>query len=125
MQLAKRGAKVYLGCRSELRAKDAIARMCKAAPGLDLEDRLVWLPLDLSVMRLAKQAGEEFLSKETRLDILGQFSFHTGQSVRCRPLIVNFSQLVNNAAWPVKAYELSEDGIEKAVAVKCVSSAPN
>ncbi|EIM89867.1 NAD-P-binding protein [Stereum hirsutum FP-91666 SS1] len=94
LQLAKRGAKVYLGCRSESRAKDAIARMCKAAPGLDLEDRLVWLPLDLSVMKLAKKAGEELLSKETRLDIL-----------------------VNNAAWTIKDYELSEDGIEKAVAV--------
>lgn len=75
LQLAKRGAKVYLGCRSEERAKDAIARMLKANPGLDLEDKLVWLPLDLSVMRLAKKAGEEFLLKETRLDILGQFRF--------------------------------------------------
>lgn len=48
LQLAKRGAKVYLGCRSEARAKDAIGRMHKASPGLDLEARLVWLPLDLS-----------------------------------------------------------------------------
>lgn len=77
MQLAKRGAKVYLGCRSEARAKDAIARMRKDSPGLDLEDRLVWLPLDLSVLILAKKAGEELLSKETRLDILSEPSlFH-------------------------------------------------
>ncbi|EIM89871.1 NAD-P-binding protein [Stereum hirsutum FP-91666 SS1] len=94
LQLAKRGAKVYLGCRSETRAKDAIARMRKTSPELDAEDKIVWLPLDLSVMRLAKKAGEELLSKETRLDIL-----------------------VNNAAWAMKDYELSEDGIEKAVAV--------
>ncbi|EIM89870.1 NAD-P-binding protein [Stereum hirsutum FP-91666 SS1] len=94
LQLAKRGAKVYLGCRSESRAKDAIARMCEASPGLGLEDKIVWLPLDLSVMRLARKAGEELLSKETRLDIL-----------------------VNNAAWATRDYELSEDGIEKAVAV--------
>lgn len=70
LQLAKRGAKVYLGCRSEARAKDAIARMRRESPGLDMEGRLVWLPLDLSVMRIAKRAGEELLSKETRLDIL-------------------------------------------------------
>lgn len=74
LQLARRGAKVYLGCRSEARAKDAIARMRNASPGVDLEKRLVWLPLDLSVMRLAKQAGEELLAKETRLDILSEFS---------------------------------------------------
>lgn len=49
--------------------------MRKTSPELDAEDTLIRLPLDLSVMRLAKQAGEELLSKETRLDILGQSSF--------------------------------------------------
>lgn len=75
LQLAKRGAKVYLGCRTESKTKDAITRMRKASPGLDLEDKLIWLPLDLSDMRSAKKAGEEILSKETRLDILGQRLF--------------------------------------------------
>lgn len=76
LQLAKHGAKVYLGCRSETRAKDAISKMRKSSPGFDLEGKLLWLPLDLSVMRLAKKAGEELLSKETRLDILSQRSSH-------------------------------------------------
>lgn len=62
--------------------------MCKATPGLDLEDRLVWLPLDLSVMRLAKQAGEELLSKETRLDILGQSLFNKGSWLDATALLI-------------------------------------
>lgn len=46
--------------------------MCKDSPGLDLESKLVWLPLDLSLIKLVKKSCEEFLSKETRLDILGK-----------------------------------------------------
>lgn len=122
LQLAKQGAKVYLGCRSESRAKDAIARMCKASPGLGLEDRIIWLPLDLSVMRLAKRAGEELLSKETRLDILSE-----SLSLQFRVVRSDFdthassgTSSVNNAAWATRDYELTEDGIEKAVAVKYV-----
>lgn len=96
--------------------------MCKASPGLDLEDRIAWLPLDLSVMRLAKKAGEELVSKETRLDILGQSSSCHGHVTRTGLIYPTLSVLssVNNAAWATRDYELNEDGIEKAVAVKYV-----
>lgn len=98
--------------------------MCEASPGLGLEDRIVWLPLDLSVMRLARKAGEELLSKETRLDILGQSSvLQVHVAARTEPIDTTSSgsSLVNNAAWATRDYELSEDGIEKAVAVKFVA----
>ncbi|EIM89854.1 NAD-P-binding protein [Stereum hirsutum FP-91666 SS1] len=93
LQLAKRGAKVYLGCRSESRARDAIDRMRKETHGLDLEDRLVWLPLDLSVMRLAKKAGEELLQKETRLDILSHHLGHFVLTETVLPLMKSTAQL--------------------------------
>ncbi|EIW62631.1 NAD-P-binding protein [Trametes versicolor FP-101664 SS1] len=69
--LARHGAKVYIGARSEERAKAAIERL--RAEGLQPGNgELEWLALDLSDPRKTKESAEIFLSKETRLDILGR-----------------------------------------------------
>ncbi|KAI0339170.1 NAD-P-binding protein [Trametopsis cervina] len=65
--LARKGAKVYMGARSESKAKAAIERL--SAEGLG-SGEVRHLSLDLSDPRLAKAAAEDFLTKETRLDIL-------------------------------------------------------
>ena len=66
--LAKRGAKVYLGARSEEKAKAAIERLTAEGIG---SGQVHHLNLDLSDPKLAKAAAEDFLTKETRLDVLG------------------------------------------------------
>ncbi|TFK39294.1 hypothetical protein BDQ12DRAFT_712385 [Crucibulum laeve] len=65
--LARKGAKVYLGARSEERAKAAIARLQEEgiSPGT-----VEWLPCDLSTPQTAKEAAEEMLKREQRLDVL-------------------------------------------------------
>lgn len=69
--LARHGAKVYIGARSEERAKAAIERL--RAEGLQPGNgELEWLQLDLSDPRKTKESAEVFLSKENRLDILGR-----------------------------------------------------
>ncbi|TFY66520.1 hypothetical protein EVG20_g4574 [Dentipellis fragilis] len=93
-QLALHGAKVYLACRSKAKATAAIAELEKTSPSLKDQNRLVWLPLDLSSMHSAKKAAEEVLAKEDRLDIL-----------------------INNAARGVEKYELSKNGVELNVAI--------
>ncbi|KAI0372109.1 NAD-P-binding protein [Pilatotrama ljubarskyi] len=67
--LVRHGAKVYIGARSEERAKAAIERL--RAEGLEPgKGDLEWLELDLGDPRKAKQSAEAFLTKEKRLDIL-------------------------------------------------------
>lgn len=69
--LARHGAKVYIGARSEERAKAAIERL--RVEGLQPGNgELEWLELDLSDPRKTKESAETFLSKEDRLDILGK-----------------------------------------------------
>ncbi|TFY79516.1 hypothetical protein EWM64_g4499 [Hericium alpestre] len=93
-QLAQHGAKVYLACRTESKARAAIADIEKANPALKGQDRLVWLPLDLSSLHSAKAAAEEFLTKEKRLNLL-----------------------INNAGRLTAEYVLTSEGIEESVAV--------
>ncbi|TFY66029.1 hypothetical protein EVG20_g5060 [Dentipellis fragilis] len=93
-QLALHGAKVYLACRSEAKATAAIAELEKTTPSLKDQNRLVYLPLDLSSVHSAKEAAEDFLSREDRLDVL-----------------------INNAARGIEEYQLSKDGIELTIAV--------
>jgi NAD(P)-dependent dehydrogenase (short-subunit alcohol dehydrogenase family) len=70
--LARRGATVYLGARSESKATDAIKQL--EAEGLGPGFGPVkWLNVELSDPRNAKAAAEDFLSKETRLDVLGEY----------------------------------------------------
>jgi NAD(P)-dependent dehydrogenase (short-subunit alcohol dehydrogenase family) len=68
--LARGGAKVYLAARNESRVTGALKQLEieGLAPG---NGEVVWLKLDLSDPRDAKKSAEEFLKKETRLDILG------------------------------------------------------
>ncbi|KAA1474635.1 NAD-P-binding protein [Dentipellis sp. KUC8613] len=93
-QLARHGAKVYLACRSEARALAAIGDIERTSPALKGQQRLIWLPLDLSSMHSAKKAAEEFISKEIRLDIL-----------------------INNAARLLEDYVIGKEGFELNVAV--------
>ncbi|KAH9812023.1 hypothetical protein DFH28DRAFT_1130264 [Melampsora americana] len=85
IELARRGAKVYMASRTESRAKTAIAKIKQEVPEADIE----FLYFDLTILSSAKKAANEFLAKEDRLDIL-----------------------LNNAGIMATPYELSPDGIE-------------
>lgn len=63
--LAERGARVLLGCRSEDKAKEAIARIHAIKPEADV----VWVPLDLASLGSIKKAAE-IVNGEERLDAL-------------------------------------------------------
>lgn len=71
-QLAKilysKGAKVYVAGRSESKAKAAIERVKSACP--DASGEIVFLKLDLADLPSIKATTEEFLAKESRLDVL-------------------------------------------------------
>ncbi|KAF8903480.1 NAD-binding protein [Gymnopilus junonius] len=84
--LARKGAKVYIAARNEQKALDAIKQLEKEGIA---DGKLEWLKLDLSDPRIAKKAAQDFLEKETRLDIL-----------------------VNNAALgPMGPFSLDQDGL--------------
>lgn len=85
-ELHKKGCKVFLLCRNQEKAQDAIKRINEATPGQP--DSLVFVPFDLTDIPSAKKAADAISNQVSRLDIL-----------------------VNNAgimAWP---YEL-KNGIE-------------
>ena len=63
--LARRGARVLLGCRSEERAAGAIARINAESPEADLE----FLPLDQADLASVRAAAER-AAAEPRLDVL-------------------------------------------------------
>ncbi|GAA6002241.1 hypothetical protein JCM10207_003142 [Rhodosporidiobolus poonsookiae] len=67
-ELHKKGAKVYIACRSEERAKNAIDRITTASPGGN--ERLVYLPFDLTDLKSAKSAAQTISTQEKRLDIV-------------------------------------------------------
>jgi len=71
-QLAIHGAKVYLACRSEAKALEAIGDIEKRNPTLKASGRLVWQSLDLSSICASKRAAEEIASKEQHLHILSE-----------------------------------------------------
>jgi hypothetical protein len=60
---------VYLGARSESKAKTAIDKLQATGLG-DHGGEITWLQVDLSDPRKAKHAAMLFTSKEDRLDIL-------------------------------------------------------
>ncbi|TCD60880.1 hypothetical protein EIP91_009371 [Steccherinum ochraceum] len=93
--LLRHGAKIYMGARSEEKAKEAIARLDF---GPEKKGTVEWLELDLSDPRKAKEAAERFLQKEKRLDIL-----------------------VNNAAITIAPYAKAHDGIQDVMMVNHVS----
>lgn len=65
--LARRGARVVLGCRSADRAGVAMEAIRRETPGANLG----FLPLDLADQASVRAAADLFLSTEERLDILG------------------------------------------------------
>ncbi|KAI0073653.1 NAD-P-binding protein [Panus rudis PR-1116 ss-1] len=95
--LARRGAKVYMGARSEEKAKAAIERLKKEGLGPG-NGEVIWLPLDLSDPKEAKKAAEDFLTKEKRLDVL-----------------------INNAAIILTPYAKSHYGIQDIMVVNHLS----
>ena len=72
--LARAAARVYMAARNENRAAEAIERLKTESlePG---NGEVLWLKLDLSDPRLARQSAEEFMRKEKRLDVLGELFF--------------------------------------------------
>ncbi|KAJ7819762.1 hypothetical protein B0H14DRAFT_2519960 [Mycena olivaceomarginata] len=82
--LACKGAKVYMAARSEEGALEAI----KQLQSENINDGSVhWLKLELSDPRAAKRAAQEFLEKETRLDILGSHISHFAFTDALLPLM--------------------------------------
>lgn len=77
--LARKGAKVYLGARNEAKAMAALAELEKEGIG---HGQVEYLNVNFGDPRWARLAAEEFLRKESRLDILGRrltvsCSYHT------------------------------------------------
>ncbi|EGR51021.1 uncharacterized protein TRIREDRAFT_104059 [Trichoderma reesei QM6a] len=99
-QLAIHGAKVYLGARSESRAKQAIDSILSENQSIT-KDRLVWLPLDLSNLSDIVEAAQLLSSWEKRLDIL-----------------------INNAGVAADDFTRTADGFELTIAVKRVTMPP-
>ncbi|KAK4058245.1 hypothetical protein OIO90_000402 [Microbotryomycetes sp. JL221] len=67
-ELIRKGCRVYMACRSEQRARDAIERLSKDVP--DSASKVAYLPFDLTELKSAKKAAETLKSKEQRLDIV-------------------------------------------------------
>ncbi len=82
--LAERGAKVLLGCRSEARADEAIAKIKSIKSDADV----TWVPLDLASLSSVKEAADQ-VNQEPRLDAL-----------------------VNNAGVMMPPREVTADGFE-------------
>ncbi|KAF8965855.1 hypothetical protein BDZ97DRAFT_1810018 [Flammula alnicola] len=66
--LARTGAKVYLGARSEEKGKAAVAKLQQEGIG---SGEVAWFSCDLGTPALAKKSAEDFLLLENRLDVLG------------------------------------------------------
>lgn len=79
--LARKGAKVYLGARNESKASGAIHQLEQEGLG---HGQVIWLKVDLSDPRLAKEAAEEFLRRESRLDILGAYPLFSLPSIHSK-----------------------------------------
>ncbi|KAI2471974.1 hypothetical protein F4781DRAFT_385660 [Annulohypoxylon bovei var. microspora] len=66
--LYSKNAKVYVVARSQDKANKAIEEISKAFP--TSKGSLVFLKLDLSDLTTIKASADEFLAKETKLDVL-------------------------------------------------------
>ena len=72
--LALNNAKVYMASRTESRALGAIEDMKKDNPEIEGKAGMHFLELDLMDLKSCQAAAREFLAKESRLDILGEFA---------------------------------------------------
>lgn len=68
LNLHTKGSKVYIACRSEQRALEAMKRINSKSRGK--EESLIYLPFDLTDLDAIKSAAETLKSKEGRLDIV-------------------------------------------------------
>jgi NAD(P)-dependent dehydrogenase (short-subunit alcohol dehydrogenase family) len=94
LALAKHKAKVYMASRSESRARDAIAKLKEELSKEGHQTTQVeFLELDLMNLKKSRDAADEFLKRESRLDIL-----------------------ILNAGVMATPYSLTEDGIENQIA---------
>ncbi|PNP39919.1 hypothetical protein TGAMA5MH_08185 [Trichoderma gamsii] len=92
-QLVLHGAKVYIGARSESRAKQAISDILSENPSVPKE-LLEWLPLDLSSLSDVIKAANLLSTTEKRLDVL-----------------------INNAGISSDDYVTTKEGLEQALGV--------
>lgn len=68
-ELHKKGCKVFLLCRNQQKAEDAIKRINDANPGQP-PNNLVFVPFDLTDIPSAKKAADAISSQTSRFDIL-------------------------------------------------------
>ncbi|EST07827.1 Short-chain dehydrogenase/reductase SDR [Kalmanozyma brasiliensis GHG001] len=93
LELARKGAKVYMASRTESKAQDAIAKIKQAVPNADIH----FLQLDLTELAAVRKAAEDYISREKRLDIL-----------------------LNNAGVMATPYTFTKDGLELQVGTNVV-----
>ena len=96
---------MYLAARDEAKATEALARLelDGLGPG---NGQVLWHEFDLSDPRKAKKPAEEFLKKETRLDVLSACIHLMSKTLADHSL-----SSVNNAAVLIAPYAKSVDGI--------------
>ncbi|KAH7235040.1 uncharacterized protein BKA55DRAFT_708999, partial [Fusarium redolens] len=85
LQLALKGARVYIASRSSERVNKAISEMRRNSPDLDIH----FLKLDLQDLQSIKDTAADFMSRESRLDLL-----------------------INNAGIMASPWQLTNDGFE-------------
>src|SRR5215831_10330508 len=83
--LARRGARLFLGCRDEGKAHDAVVRIRAAAPGAEVRV----IPLDLASLRSVRAAAAQIRSVCEGIDLL-----------------------INNAGVMMPPYGVTADGFE-------------
>lgn len=69
--LARKGATVYLGSRSEEAGKAAVARLEKESVG---KGKVIYTWCDFGTTEKAEKSGKELLSQINRLDICGVYT---------------------------------------------------
>ncbi|KAG2034783.1 hypothetical protein BDR03DRAFT_964012 [Suillus americanus] len=107
--LARRGAKVYMAARNQIKAEEAIAQLKADGLGPGNGD-VIWLELDLKDPRNAKKAAERFMKLEKRLDVLSQYMFLFVHDFG----MLNGSQFLENST-------LTPDGVQEKVMVNVIS----
>ncbi|KAF8970394.1 hypothetical protein BDZ97DRAFT_1902081 [Flammula alnicola] len=116
--LVRKGAKVYLGARSEEKGKKAVEQLKEEGIG---SGEVIWLSCNLTTPTLAKESAETFLQQENRLDILGITEMmmvnHIGTfqfTTSLLPLLLKTSE---EPASDVRVITLSSDAHRQGVAV--------
>ncbi|CDR37345.1 hypothetical protein NBRC10512_005163 [Rhodotorula toruloides] len=80
-QLVLKNAKVYIACRDETKAREAIHKLEAFVTERHTKGQLEFLKLDLSDLDAVKQAADDFLAKEKQLDLL----FCNAGVMKCPP----------------------------------------